>query len=173
MNKELTQTVNELTRNEFINEVIAQLKVKGIEYGAFYKTEELRQLAGPFGKDETMFSFFKLELRKRFADLRLLLTEKGLSGAGMRIAQPVEIYHFAKSWIDQADNAHDRAEFFLAGNDQSRLTEAEKLRDTNLLRQIAHRRMLLRRAEDVVKVLERRAPAILKADIETPVEVID
>jgi hypothetical protein len=84
----------------------------------------------------------------------------------------VENYHFAKGWIAQADNAHERAEYLLTGANQNQLTEAEKIRDGNLLRQIQHRRMLLRRSDDVIKVVKKHSPAILQPDRDVEAKVV-
>lgn len=159
---------NELSRQEYFDSVISQLHAKGVDYGAFYPAEELRTLAGPLAKTENDFAFFKMQLRESFLNLspRKLLTERGLNGAGMRIAQRVEHYYFSVSLLERADAAHVKAELLLEGDDQGELTEAERQRDANLLREIKHRRMMLRRAEEVYKVVRRHKPALLHEDVE-------
>jgi hypothetical protein len=102
-------------------------------------------------------------------DMGFHISEANLNGEGMRICQAVENFHVSVNWLNRADRGHARAQKLLERTDQSQLTDAEKIRDANLLREIHHRRMMLARTEDFVRLAKKHKPALLKEDVEVEV----
>jgi hypothetical protein len=161
---------NELTQSNFVDATLAELRKQGLDYGSYFKMDLLKEMAGPFGKDPVKFAFFKIELSSRLIQLGFHISEANLNGEGMRICQAVENFHIATGWLGRADAAHNRAHLLLEKTDQTRLTEAEKQRDSNLLREIQHRRLMLSRLGEIVKIVKKHRPGLLKEDQEIEIQ---
>jgi hypothetical protein len=156
----------ELTQVELVDAAMVQLRQIGLDYGSYFPMSLIQKLAGPLGKDPVKFAFFKMALSESLLNIGLHISEANLNGEGMRICQAVENFHVAVNWLNKADRSHIRAQLLLQKTDQGKLTDAEKQRDANLLREIHHRRMMLSRTEDFAKLAKKHKPALLKEDIE-------
>jgi hypothetical protein len=162
-----------LSQVELVDAALGHLRKEGLDYGSYFPMALLRKLAGPLGKDDVKFAFFKMALSESLLEFGgFHISEANLNGEGMRICQAVENFHVASNWLARADRSHARAQRLLERTDQTRLTEAEKQRDANLLREIQHRRMMLSRQDDVVKLIKKHKPALLKEDIETETQIV-
>lgn len=149
-----------------INNAITQLKARGLDYGAFFPIAVLRELAGPDSQDDVRFGFFKMALVAELREMGFCLSESGMNGQGMRVMQAVEHFHVATRWQGDAQAALERGVTLLTHTDQTRLTPAEQTRDANALRELQHQKMMLSRTDEVIPVLKRHKPGLLKADIE-------
>jgi hypothetical protein len=159
----------ELSQVELVDAAMARLQQDGLDYGSYFPMALIKELAGPMGKDPVKLAFFKMSLSESLLDRGFHISEANLNGEGMRICQAVENFHVATGWLVRADRSHARAQLLLEKTDQSRLTDAEKQRDANLLREIQHRRMMLRRQNDFVRLARKHKPALLKEDVEMEV----
>jgi hypothetical protein len=156
---------NFLSRNDIIERALFLLKANGLDYGSFFPMDQLRSWAGRLAEKESDFAFFKMGLAEQLLELGFKWSEAGLNGSGVRIGQAVENYHFAERWLARSGRDHDRAQLLLSRTDQSRLTPAEQERDRNMLRIIQHQKMMLRRRAEVVEVLQKHKPGLLREDI--------
>jgi hypothetical protein len=156
----------ELTQVEIVSAALVRLHGQGLDYGSYFAMSFIKELAGPLSKDPVKFAFFKMGLSAALLELGFHISEANLNGEGMRICQAVENFHVATNWLVRANSAHERAKKLLEKTDQDRLTDAEKQRDANLLREIHYRRMMLARTEDFAKLAKKHRPALLKEEME-------
>jgi hypothetical protein len=60
----------------------------------------------------------------------------------------------------------------LTNTDQSQLTEAERTRDANTLRELGHQKIMLARSNEVVSVVKKHKPGLLKEPIDIESESV-
>jgi hypothetical protein len=171
--KKETNIINEkqITQAEAMAAALRKLQTDGLTYGAFYKTDYLKELAGSWGTEKT-FPFFMIALAGELRKKGFYITSAGLENEGFRIAQAVENFHIAQAWRTDAERAYDRGIILLANTDRNQLTEAEQLRDENALRQLRYEKRMLQRSQDVIAVVKKHKPKLLAADVETTAEPI-
>jgi hypothetical protein len=153
------------TLMQIVQAAIARLGSEGVSYGSYLPMEKIRELAGPLAETEVRFAFFKWNLAEALREQGLWLSERGLSGEGMRIATAVENVYYAGQAQHKALASLERATVLLHNTDLSEMNDVEKKRHENISRQIEHQRMMLLRFGEVSKVVHKYKPALLKQDI--------
>lgn len=158
-----------ITQYETVIATLEKLKTEGLTYGSFFRTEHLRELAGPWGTDKA-FPFFMMELAEHLRNAGMILSCAELGGTGYRILQQVENYHATQRWHDGIGKAYDRIVTVMTSMDRGSMTDAEKIRDENWLRQMRHERLMHRRTIEVMEIIKKHKPGLLKEDQEAALE---
>ena len=161
------------TLGQIVQTAVTHLEAEGLTYGSYFPMSRLKELAGVMGHDETKFAFFKMAMIGVLRERGFWLSEKGLSGEGMRVAAALENFHYGESAREKAVNALDRAMVLLTNTDLTGLSEAESKRHQNILHQIQHQRLMLLRSEEAAKILQKHKPTLLQKDIEISAEKVE
>lgn len=159
-----------LTQKDVTVNALARMAERGLDYGSFFPMEFLKEIAGPWG-DEENFRYFIMGLTEILRERGFIFTSKELNGEGYRIPQQVENYHYTQHWHDSINRSYDKIITVLSNMKRDQMTEIEQKRDENWLRLMRHERMMLRRAGDVIQMIRKNQPGLLKGDREAEVVV--
>jgi hypothetical protein len=155
-----------VSQNDVMVAALTKLQTEhSLDYGSFLPMTLLKELAKPYDA-EKQFPFFMMALTERCRELGFVLSSAELAGTGYRVLQQVEHYHVGEHWHNEAYRAYDKIIILMSSMKRDKLTDAEKLRDDNFLRQMRYERQMLIRADDAIKSLKKHAPSILKPDVE-------
>ena len=155
--------------SEIVNEaLIVLVERKGLTFGSYFTIEELKELAGPLGADDDRFHHYFLRgLTELLRERGYWFLSRGLNGQGYRVAQQSENVHYLDRCQRDAESALERG--VVLGNatlgNPAELTQAEQMALEHELRATRHQLTMLRRSEDVEKVLRKHKPGLLKEPV--------
>jgi hypothetical protein len=161
-----------LNQTQIVASTLVAMGKLGLDHGSYYTMGQLKEFAGPVWSSADKFRYFIMGLQEALRHRGFCFSRRGLKNEGYRITQAVENSHYMEQQGHQALSALERAIVLGVNTDKSVLTDAERKRHDNVLRETQHQRMMLLRSDEVVDVLTKHKKGLLKPtiDLETQVE---
>jgi hypothetical protein len=112
------------------------------------------------------FSFFVSTVRRELAQYGMWLSGEGQEGKGFFIVRPSENAVVASRFQNKATRAIELMEQLLTNTPLEGMTDAEKRRHDKELRDLRFTNRIMRRKREVVEVIKKHKPGLLKDDVE-------
>ena len=162
------------SEREQIATALSELGKLGLlAYGSFIRTDVMKQVAGPYGDNPKKFPWpFVMNLASELFRQGKILSCAELGGEGWRIIQAVENYHVTSRWYDGIARTYSRIIQVHESMDKNELTSAEQLRDENWVRRVRYEQLLHRRKTEVIKLVTKHKPGLLKRDVDAEVKEV-
>ena len=151
------------TRGERVIE--AAIKVAALGFGGYAPNELITEISGykPVTKE---FGFFVSDVREILVERGMWLSGEGQNSAGFFIIRPSENAVLASRYAGAAHRRLLLMQRLLECTPQDAMSEAEKRRHAKELRELRYSNRLHARQSEVVEIVRKHKPGLLKDDIE-------
>jgi hypothetical protein len=169
MEDQIETSKSELTtRTERVQQVARMIVERG--FGAALASTELSELSG-YAVETKQLSFFVSDVREELAANGMWLSGEGQAGQGFFVVRPSENAVVASRFAGKAHRALLLMQTLLEKTPLDTMTDAERRRHEKELRELKYSNRLYARRQDVVKLVKKHQPSLLKEDIETETDV--
>jgi hypothetical protein len=134
-------------------------------FKSYFSNEQISEWSGYEPRTQA-FSFFLTNVRKVLAEQGMWLSGEGQEGKGFFVVRPSENAVVSSRFTNQYFRGMETMQTLLENTPLDQLTEAEVRRHEKELRELKYTTRLMKRKREVVTVLRRHAPGILRDDIE-------
>ena len=170
MDNEIEISKSELqTRTERVANAARVISEQG--FGSAYSNEQIEELSG-YSAGSREFAFFVSSVRAEVAEMGMWLSGEGQDGKGFFVVRPSENAVIASRFSGKAYRALQLMQTLLERTPLDALTESERKRHEKELRELKYSNRLFERRKDVIKVINKHSPGLLKDDIEIAPEKV-
>jgi hypothetical protein len=134
-------------------------------FSSYFSNQQIAEWSG-YEPDTQPFHFFLTTVRKVLAEQGMWLSGEGQEGKGFFVVRPSENAVVASRFTNKAFRALQTMQTLLENTPLDQLTEAEVRRHEKELRELKYTTRLMKRKREVMGVLKKHAPGILRDDIE-------
>ena len=155
---------DELTRTEKLGVLARQIDSLG--FGAFVANEQITEVSG-YVPETQEFSFFITGIRNQLVEHGKWLSGEGQEGKGFFVVRPSENAVVSSRYTNKANRVLQVMQTLLEKTPMDELTEAERRRHRKELRELRYSNRLVERREEVLEIVKKHKPGLLKQDIES------
>jgi hypothetical protein len=151
------------TRSERI--LAAATEIEALGFGGFVSNEQIVKVSG-YEKDTKEFGFFVSDVREVLVEQGMWLSGEGQQSKGFFIVRPSENAIVASRFSGKAHRALQLMQRLLERTPLTDLNEAERRRHEKELRELRYSNRLHARRDEVLEVIKKHKPGLLKDDLE-------
>ena len=145
--------------------VVVATKVAALGFGGYIPNQEIVDLSG-YKTNTKQFGFFVSDVREVLVSSGMWLSGEGQNSEGFFVLRASENAVLASRYAGKAHRALLLVQTLLECTPQDTMSEAEKRRHDKELRELRYSNRIYARQAEVVEVLRKHKPGILKEDVE-------
>jgi hypothetical protein len=147
--------------------VLATESLRTLGYNQFCTNEQISDWSGGYQPGTQEFNFFVSNVRQLLVQRGMWLSGEGQEEKGFFVVRPSENAVVASRMKNKAERVLFNMRQLLENTPLEQLSDPEKRRHEKELREIRYTTRVLRRKSEVIAVIKKHSPGILRDDLDT------